>query len=184
MRFLVADFKPIANRWVWGRCLRKLKEPQVSVTATMTTLWAATTRHHHTENHSGKLSDTYQDLPRGRETLGAKKALVQAQAKTMRAKWLDLQRSAVKHWDPEKALRPAHIWLAMETAGQHCLMSNLAYIKFSHILLYISFCTKCLECTLHNNIMEILWWCNTRLPVQRRKGVSCCSEYQVPPQEP
>ena len=38
MRFLVADFKPIANRWVWGRYLSKLNEPQVSMKVTITTL--------------------------------------------------------------------------------------------------------------------------------------------------
>ena len=27
--------KPIANRWVWGRCLSKLREPQASVKVTM-----------------------------------------------------------------------------------------------------------------------------------------------------
>ena len=65
------EFKS-CNKWVWGRCLSKLREPQASVKVTMTTLWAATTRHRHTESLSGKFSDTYQDPPRGWEGLGAK----------------------------------------------------------------------------------------------------------------
>ena len=36
-----AFIKPITNKWVWGRCLSKLREPQASVKVTMTTLWAA-----------------------------------------------------------------------------------------------------------------------------------------------
>ena len=42
--------KPIANRWVWGRCLSKLRELQASMKVTMTTLRAATTRHRYIEN--------------------------------------------------------------------------------------------------------------------------------------
>ena len=30
--------KLIPNRWVWGRCLNKLREPQVDMEVTMTTL--------------------------------------------------------------------------------------------------------------------------------------------------
>ena len=171
---------------MWGRCLSKLRELQASVKVTMTTLWVATTRHCHTENLSGKFSDTYQGPPRGgREELGAKKALAQAQAKTTRTKWLDLKRSAVKILGPWKSPSPAKIWLATETTGQYSIVSCLTSPKL-HLatFYYISFSTKCLECTLHNNIIEILWWCISYLLVQRRKGVSCCSEYQVPPQEP
>ena len=36
-----AFIKPITNKWVWGRCPSKLREPQASVKVTMTTLWAA-----------------------------------------------------------------------------------------------------------------------------------------------
>ena len=36
-------------------------------------------------------------------------------------------------WGSEKALSVPHIRLAMETAGQNCLMYNLAKITFSHI---------------------------------------------------
>ena len=31
-------FKAIVNRWVWGRCLNKLRKPQASVQVTKTTL--------------------------------------------------------------------------------------------------------------------------------------------------
>ena len=34
---MMAFLKPIANRWVWGRCLSKLRERQVSMKVTMTT---------------------------------------------------------------------------------------------------------------------------------------------------
>ena len=66
-------FKPLANRWVWGRCLSKLMEPQASVKVTKTTLWAAPIRHRNTENFSGNFLDTYQHPSRGREGLGAKR---------------------------------------------------------------------------------------------------------------
>ena len=36
-----AFIKPITNKWVWGRCPSKLREPQASIKVTMTTLWAA-----------------------------------------------------------------------------------------------------------------------------------------------
>ena len=36
-----AFIKPISNKWVWGRCPSKLREPQASIKVTMTTLWAA-----------------------------------------------------------------------------------------------------------------------------------------------
>ena len=36
-----AFIKPITNKWVWGRCPSKLREPQANVKVTMTTLWAA-----------------------------------------------------------------------------------------------------------------------------------------------
>ena len=49
------------------------KVPQASGKVTITTLWAATTRHSHTENLSEKFSDTYQDPPWGGERLGAKR---------------------------------------------------------------------------------------------------------------
>ena len=47
-----SNIKPINNRWVWGRCLKKHKGRSFKVT--MTTLRAAPTRYCHTENHSGK----------------------------------------------------------------------------------------------------------------------------------
>ena len=65
-------FKAIVNRWVWGRCLSKLRKPQASVKVTKTTLWAAPTRHRNTENLSGNFLDTYQHPSRGRGGLGAK----------------------------------------------------------------------------------------------------------------
>ena len=44
-------------------------------TVTMTTIWAAPTRHPHTENISGeKCADTYQKTSKGKEGLGAKEA--------------------------------------------------------------------------------------------------------------
>ena len=66
-------FKAIVNRWVWGRCLSKLRKPQASVKVTKTTLWAAPTRHRNTENLSGNFLDTYQHPSRGRGGLGAKR---------------------------------------------------------------------------------------------------------------
>ena len=87
---LISVFKPIANRWVWGRCLIKLKEAQARVKITTTTLWAAPTRHRHTENLSVKFF-TY--LPRAtqrEERAGSEKASTQEQAKETRVKWLDL----------------------------------------------------------------------------------------------
>ena len=36
-----ASIKPITNKWVWGGCPSKVREPQASVKVTMTTLWAA-----------------------------------------------------------------------------------------------------------------------------------------------
>ena len=44
-------------------------------TVTMSTIWAAPTRHPHTENLSGeKCADTYQKTSKGKEGLGAKEA--------------------------------------------------------------------------------------------------------------
>ena len=66
-------FKLIANRWVWWRCLSKLREPQVDMKVTMTTLWAATTKRHHTENLSGKfeiLTKTHPERGKGWEQKG------------------------------------------------------------------------------------------------------------------
>ena len=51
-------FKAIVSRWVWGRCLSKLRKPQASVKVTKTTLWAAPTRHRNTENLSGNFLPT------------------------------------------------------------------------------------------------------------------------------
>ena len=118
-------FKAIVNRWVWGRCLSKLRKPQASVKVTKTTLWAAPTRHRNTENLSGNFLDTYQHPSRGRGGLGAKKALTQAQANTTHTKWLDHQRSAVKMLGPWKSLEVAPHTIRTETAGQHCLAFNL-----------------------------------------------------------
>ena len=97
-------FKAIVNRWVWGRCLSKLRKPQASVKVTKTTLWAAPTRHRNTEN----LSEIFLPTPIQREgRAGSKKGLTQAQAKTTHAKWLDHQRSAVKILEPWKSLKSA-----------------------------------------------------------------------------
>ena len=115
-------FKAIVNRWVWGRCLSKLRKPQASVKVTKTTLWASPTRHRNTENLSGNFLPT----PIQRDgRAGNKKALTQAQAKTTHAKWLDHQRSAVKMLGPWKSLKAAPHTIRTETAGQHCLVFNL-----------------------------------------------------------
>ena len=60
-------FKAIVNRWVWGRCLSKLRKPQASVKVTKTTLWAGPARHRNTENLTGNFLDTYQHPSRGGE---------------------------------------------------------------------------------------------------------------------
>ena len=47
---------------------------------------------------------------------------------------IDLSESAEKLLEPCWSPRPPHIWLVKETAGQHCLVVNLAWITFSHIM--------------------------------------------------
>ena len=60
--------KPITNKWVFRRYLKKLWKPQVW-NVTMKTLWVATNTHCNTE----EFSDNYQNISWERGELGAKR---------------------------------------------------------------------------------------------------------------
>ena len=49
------------------------------------------------------------------------------------SKMIDFCESAVQLLKPCYSLGPPHIRLVVETAGQHCLVFNVAWITFSHI---------------------------------------------------
>ena len=81
-----AFIKPITNKWVWGRCPSKLREPQASIKVTMTTCeW-----HHQVPSCWEPRWKVFKYLPRptqGEGRAGSQKALAQAQAKTTCTKW-------------------------------------------------------------------------------------------------
>ena len=57
--------------------------------ADITTLWAAPSSHHHTENLSGEMCDTYHKTSRGKEELGRKVAKSTARERNIQGvKWL------------------------------------------------------------------------------------------------
>ena len=61
--------KPITNKWVFRRYLKKLWEQKRVWNVTMTTLWVATNTHCNTE----EFSDNYQNISWERGELGAKR---------------------------------------------------------------------------------------------------------------
>ena len=71
-----SNIRPINNRWVWGRCLKKHKGRSFKVT--MTTLRAAPTRYCHNENLSGKRHKYQNSIQRGGRVGGKKTTITSA----------------------------------------------------------------------------------------------------------
>ena len=98
---------------------------------TMTTIWAAPTRHPHTENLSGeKCADIYQKTSKGKEGLGAKEAKATCTARESNVnEVIDLSKSIVQLLllKSKTALLNNMIGDGLQkTSCKHCLVFNLA----------------------------------------------------------
>ena len=120
--------KLINSRWAWGRCLERRwshKHKNRAHRVTMTTPWAATTRHPHWKKKQLN-SETYLIPERGREGWKREIAKHNQRARThMKLTW--------PHQPSRKTARPpaeSPLSLCMsatlETADHHCFVSNLA----------------------------------------------------------
>ena len=121
--------KLINNRWAWGRCLERwwgLEHRSRARRVTMTTLWAATTRHRHTDKRQWN-HDTYHILTgkRGREGRGVKSPSTVEKAKVhVQMSWP--QNPSCKTTRPPADPPPLRMTETRETPDQHCFAFNLA----------------------------------------------------------
>ena len=121
--------KLINNRWAWGRCLERwcgLEHRSRARRVTMTTLWAATTRHRHTDKRQWN-HDTYHILTgkRGREGRGVKSPSTVEKAKVhVQMSWP--QNPSCKTTRPSADPPPLHMTETRKTPDQHCFAFNLA----------------------------------------------------------
>ena len=128
-KLMLRQIKLINNRWAWGRCLERwwgLEHRSRARRVTMTTLWAATTRHRHTDKRQWN-HDTYHILTgkRGREGRGVKSPSTVEKAKVhVQMSWP--QNPSCKTTRPPADPPPLRMTETRETPDQHCFAFNLA----------------------------------------------------------
>ena len=94
--------KPFNIRWDWGRYRKQAQN------VTMTTLWAATTTHRHTENLSEKIRQYLPMDMKRKEGTGSKNSYSYCKVKAAVSKMIDFSESTVKLLEYCKCQRPPY----------------------------------------------------------------------------